>query len=138
MCSKVKIVVVLRSLHSSPTALPCLLPPPPPPLPPPLFYCCSSSASTATSTAASAPAVAQCHCRCRWQLAAHKSAAARRTLRQLVRCRSSNRRTVRGWRCIRRQFLQLVRISCEGFEGDSAGQDRIDCSFSTVCAKLRA
>ena len=31
-----------------------------------------------------------------------------------------------------------VRMPCEGFKGDSAGQDRIDCSFSAVCAKLRA
>ena len=70
-------------------------------------------------------------CRCRWQLAAHKSAAIRGALRQLLRCRSSSRCTVPVWRCIRRQFLS--ECECRVRVLKVTIQDRIDCSFSADC-----
>ena len=70
-------------------------------------------------------------CRCRWKLVAHKSAAARGALWQLVRCRSSSRCKVPVWRCIRRQFFS--ECECRVRVLKVTVQDRIDCSFSAGC-----
>ena len=117
-------LVVVYSSHHFPAVASChRLHRPPPPLPPRLFY----------------PTLPVAQCRCRWQLAVHESAAVQPHAEPFSSWSSAAAAAAShfsGGAASGASFAARA-LPCEVFEGDSAGQNRIDCSFSAVCAKLR-